>query len=223
MWEEAPQIGVTVSATSDTLFKSAAGQGVMSYFGELATLNFKKDAEGRDLFYPFGIWSKGRILPDSETATRLRGNAALVLELTMFVAIACCVWSLIAISGFQLPIVYVAYPWMALIAGSVMVSIGMWFYYFKITRRMAVSGERLTFAERWLAARQCRLATRRSQRKVFFATMAVAYAGVCVPWWLGIGPLGPDGQAFGGGGFFIAAIVCLAILVWMIAADRRRS
>ena len=197
----------------------------MGYFGELATLNFKKDAAGRDLFFPFGIWSKGRIIPDSDTAARLRGNAAWILELTMFFTMACTVWTFIAISGFQLPIVYVAYPWVALIAGSAMVSIGMWFYYFKITRRMAVSGERLTFAERRLAARQIRLATRRSQRKVILAIMAVAYAGVWVPWWLGIGPLGANGKAFSFGGgllFFIAAVTCFAILIRMIAADRRQ-
>ena len=114
------------------------------YFGELAGVNFQKDAEGRDLFYPFGMLGKGRILPDPETATRLRANAALVLELTMFASLACFAWTFIAINGFQHPFVYIAYPWVALFVGSAIVSIGMWFYYFKITRLMVASGQRLT-------------------------------------------------------------------------------
>jgi hypothetical protein len=194
----------------------------MSYFGELAGLNFKKDAEGRDLLYPFGIFGKGRILPDSETATRLRHNAALVLELTMFVIMACIAWSFIAMNGFQLPIIYVASPWVGLLAGSVMVSIGMWIYYFTITRGMAVSDERLTFAERYRAARQLSVATRRSRRKVILATLTVTFAGVCIPWWFGLGPLGANGQGFACVGFFIPAIICLAILARMIVADRRQ-
>jgi hypothetical protein len=211
-------------ATSGTLSRSAAEQNVMGYFGELAGVNFKKDVEGRDLFFPFGIWGKGRILPDSETAARLRSSGALVIELTMFAAMACFAWTFIAISGFQLPIVYVAYPWAALIAGSLMASIGLWFHNFKVTRGMAISDERLTYAETRLAARQCNLATRRSQRKVMLAWMTVTFAGVCIPWWLGMGPLGLDGRGFAPSGFFfVAAIICLAILVWMIAADRRQS
>jgi hypothetical protein len=198
---------------------------VAGYFGELAGVNFKKNAEGRDLFFPFGIWGKGRILPDSETATHLRRNAALVSELTMSaIMVGVLVWPFIAINGFQLPIVYVAYPLAALIAGSVMVSIGMWFYNFRFTRSMPVSDDRLTFAETRLAVRQCSLATRRSQRKAMLAWLTVTFAGVCVPWWLGMEPLGPDGRGLASGGFFfVAAIVCFAILVWMIATDRHRS
>lgn len=37
-------------------------------YDRIATLNFKVDAEGRIVFYPYGIYGKGRILPDRQTA-----------------------------------------------------------------------------------------------------------------------------------------------------------
>jgi hypothetical protein len=196
----------------------------MGYFGELATVNFKKDAEGRDLFFPFGIFGRGRILPDSETARRLRANAALVAERTMFLTMACAAWTFVAITGLQLPAIYVGYAWLGLIAASFAASIGMWLYYFKITRDMTVSGERQTFAERRRAIRQITLAARRSRRKMIVGWLAITYAGVCAPWWLGMGPPDLANRGFVFGGLFgVAALICLAILLRMIASDRRRS
>ncbi|MDQ7246924.1 hypothetical protein [Dongia sedimenti] len=210
-----PRVAVECACTPGLIAEA------MGYFGELATLSFKKDADGRDLFHPFGILGKGRILPDPETAARLRRNTALVTDVTMFLTMA-CVASTIAIANSQIPIIYVAYLWGGLIVGSLMVSIGMWSYYFKITRSMAVSGDRLTYVESRKAARQYRLANRRSFRKVFLAWLTVAFASVCVPWWLGIGAPILDGQAFKVYGvFLVAAIICLAILAWTIATDRR--
>jgi hypothetical protein len=194
----------------------------LGYFGKLAVLNFKRDAEGRDLFYPFGMFGRGRILTDPETATRIRRNAAVALELTMFAIMACFVWTVIAING-QLPTIYVGYTWAGLFAALAVFSVGIWFYCLKITRGMAVSDERLTFAERWLALRQIRLTTRRSRRKMILAWLAVLYAGFCVPWLLGIGTLGREGMGSMTGFFFIAAITCFVILLWMIVADRRKS
>jgi hypothetical protein len=46
----------------------------MGYFDGLTNASFRKDAQGRDLFYPYGTHGRGRIIPDAETADRLRAS-----------------------------------------------------------------------------------------------------------------------------------------------------
>jgi hypothetical protein len=190
----------------------------VGYFDELATLKFKKDAEGRDLFYPFGILGKGSVLPDQETAARFRRNAVTFAKLNMLFTASLVGWMT---AGFQLPITYAGRTLLGMLTVGAMLSIGMWTYYFKITRGMAVA-ERQTCTERRLAARQWKLATRRPRRMEFLALSAVAFAGEGVPGWMGIGPMGLEGRAISGV-FLIASLVCIAILARMIAADRRHS
>jgi hypothetical protein len=45
----------------------------MGYFDALTSSRFKKDQSGRSVFYPWGIFGKGRVLPDEETENRVRG------------------------------------------------------------------------------------------------------------------------------------------------------
>ena len=45
----------------------------MGYFEGLSSGSFKKDAEGRSVFYPIGVFGKGRVLPDQATEVRIRG------------------------------------------------------------------------------------------------------------------------------------------------------
>ncbi len=44
----------------------------MGYFDGLTDAVFKKDAQGRALFFPFGVLAKGRVVPDEATKQRLR-------------------------------------------------------------------------------------------------------------------------------------------------------
>ena len=65
----------------------------MGYFEGLSGSSFKKDADGRTVFYPIGILGKGRVLPDQPTEERLRAfltryyvvSLALVIVLVAFV------------------------------------------------------------------------------------------------------------------------------------------
>lgn len=45
---------------------------VTMYFDNLVEPMFQRDEEGRDLFFPMGLGSKGRIVPDAATNARLR-------------------------------------------------------------------------------------------------------------------------------------------------------
>ena len=38
----------------------------MGYFGEFIDISFKKDEKGRTIFYPWGIFGRGYILPDDK-------------------------------------------------------------------------------------------------------------------------------------------------------------
>ena len=44
----------------------------MGYFDGLTDASFKTDAEGRTVYYRWGVLAKGRVLPDEETKARLR-------------------------------------------------------------------------------------------------------------------------------------------------------
>jgi|KBSMisStaDraftv2_1062788.scaffolds.fasta_scaffold11459_6 hypothetical protein len=44
----------------------------MGYFEGLSSSSFKKDADGRTVFYPIGILGRGRLLPDLATEERIR-------------------------------------------------------------------------------------------------------------------------------------------------------
>lgn len=61
---------------------------VINYFESLARGNFKHDAAGRTVFFPLGVFGKGRILPDAATEQRLRDRLATQYQLAIVVAIA---------------------------------------------------------------------------------------------------------------------------------------
>jgi hypothetical protein len=46
--------------------------GAMGYFEGLADAAFKNDADGRTLFYPWGIFGRGVVVPTEQEAERLR-------------------------------------------------------------------------------------------------------------------------------------------------------
>lgn len=45
----------------------------MGYFEGLTSGSFKKNKDGNTVFFPWGVLSKGRILPDEPTETKVRG------------------------------------------------------------------------------------------------------------------------------------------------------
>ncbi len=44
----------------------------MGYFDGLTNASFKKNEEGKTIFFPWGVLGKGRILPDEATETKVR-------------------------------------------------------------------------------------------------------------------------------------------------------
>lgn len=105
----------------------------MGYFDSLASSLFKKDESGKSIFYPWGVFGKGRVLPDEETENRVR---RLVIRFFMIGII------LVLIVGGSVGWVYGFIPVVVFIA----------WYQFKLMALIAgcsVSHEKLTFREGW--------------------------------------------------------------------------
>src|SRR5262245_2972311 len=108
----------------------------MGYFDGLTNASFRKDAQGRDLFYPHGVFGKGRIIPDAQTAARLRASMKR-FYIVLFVAFL----PLIVIANvMHLPILYLVIFALAVMALSVA-------HMLKLAQGLPYSDERLTYRE----------------------------------------------------------------------------
>ena len=90
---------------------------VRGYFDGLVEPMFQRDAAGRELFFPFGLYSRGRLVPDAATGRRLRTTMKVLLG--GLVAVAAAAPSLI--------IFQVLTPWIfaAVLAGIVALQLAL--------------------------------------------------------------------------------------------------
>jgi hypothetical protein len=58
----------------------------MGYFDVLASNSFKKDNKGNTIFFPWGRFRKGRVLPDEATETKLRGILRRYYQVTLLIS-----------------------------------------------------------------------------------------------------------------------------------------
>lgn len=103
----------------------------MGYFEGLADASFKQDAQGNNIFYPWGVLGKGRILPDETTKISLRKFIILYYQIslpTLLLLTLLRMWWLLVVIGFVL---------------------FAWFYLHTklITKDCAISNEKLTLKE----------------------------------------------------------------------------
>ena len=108
----------------------------MGYFDGLTNASFRKDAQGRDVFYPYGSRGRGRIIPDAETADRLRTSIKrLYILLLALIPLLLAIVRLAHDSVLYLLLLVLAVT--ALTAG----------YVQHLTRGLPYSEERLTYRE----------------------------------------------------------------------------
>jgi hypothetical protein len=55
----------------------------VGYFEGLTNGSFKTDSEGNTVFYPWGVFGKGRILPDEPTEKKVRGFVSLYYKVSL--------------------------------------------------------------------------------------------------------------------------------------------
>jgi hypothetical protein len=108
----------------------------MGYFDGLTNASFRKDSQGRDVFYPYGIYGRGRIVPDAETAQRLRSSIKRLYILLMAILPP----AIVIIRLAQLSLVYL----LLLVLAGAAISTG---YVRRLARGMPYSDERLTYRE----------------------------------------------------------------------------
>ena len=108
------------------------------YFDSLVAPMFKTDDMGRQLFFPAGAWSKGRLLPDKATADAVRLKVRRVY---------------IGFFLLALPVLVIGYlalgqpSWLALVAMSLVAGLGMNAYLFAIARKLPKTAERMSLGE----------------------------------------------------------------------------
>ncbi|MGH6880998.1 MAG: hypothetical protein ACREFM_08765 [Hypericibacter sp.] len=108
----------------------------MGYFDGLTNASFRKDAQGRDVFYPYGTHGRGRIITDAETAERLRRSIKrLYILLLAIIPLLIAIVRLAHDSVIYLVLLVLAVT--ALTAG----------YVQQLTRGLPYSEERLTYRE----------------------------------------------------------------------------
>lgn len=81
----------------------------MGYFDALTSASFKTGPAGEHIFFPWGSWGRGYVLPSEEAFQRVRGH----LRLYYLIMLPAVVAAVIAFDGFKaiivLPFVMIAY------------------------------------------------------------------------------------------------------------------
>src|SRR3954469_20648308 len=170
----------------------------MGYFDGLANSTFKKDAQGRDLFYPNGMLGKGRIIPDAETAAKLRDKVVQFYKLFMFGGLPAIV-ILVNVPG-GIPI---------LVAVGVIATVGTWFFFRSLARDLPVSDERLGYRE----------AQRNAARghSYFGLVMLAVISFFMTAMGFFVLMIGDQEVFWIGFGCTLLFGACLALFIWMIA------
>jgi hypothetical protein len=103
----------------------------MGYFEGLADASFKKDSNGNNVFYPWGVLGKGRVLPDEATKIKLRMFVIRYYQIILPVAI------LLGILRLWLPAILVL----------ILLTLGFYLYVNLLTKDCPICTEKLTLKE----------------------------------------------------------------------------
>ena len=106
----------------------------MGYFDGLIEGSFKTAADGQRLFYPWGVWGKGRVLDDPRTEQRIRR----FLKVYYMVSLPLVIISVITVQSSGFYYAYVLIPVVLLVYGVGILS---------LTRRLLATRERLRWTE----------------------------------------------------------------------------
>ena len=113
-------------------------QWLTRYFDSLIAPLFKTDDLGRSLYFPAGVWSKGRLLADTVAADRIRMKIRRAY-MAFFIGV--------------IPPLAIASPWLTgprwalIIAVSVIAGLALNAYFFLLARGLPVTDDTLTLGE----------------------------------------------------------------------------
>jgi hypothetical protein len=173
----------------------------MGYFDGLTAAAFKKDAEGRDLFFIWGKFGKGRVIPSAEDGDWVRSYLK-----NYYICVLVGIVPMVMMSGepFQ--------PrWLAFICIFLVLALGGLIPLWRRTRQWPLAGERLTYREAMSAS-----AKAHGTVSLWFL---IALGIVMVLGSLLV-LLYTDGTVVGGLGVIFFG-TCLGLFIWMLCARRR--
>jgi len=146
--------------------------------------DFKVDAEGRLVFYPYGMLGKGRILPDRATAAAVYARQKLLYQMAAAgVAVLLFAYNRIGLA------------WTAGLAAALCVV--LWLCMYPVIRRLPISGERYDFGESVQGDGRSRLRLLSLVSLVLMAgSVLVLIVGKPEDRWIGLGGIAFFGFAF---------------------------
>ena len=103
----------------------------MGYFEGLADASFKKDSNGNNVFYPWGVLGKGRVLPDEATKIKLRIFVIRYYQIILPVAVLLGILRL----------------WFPAILVLTLLTLGFYLYVNLLTKDCPICTEKLTLKE----------------------------------------------------------------------------
>jgi drug/metabolite transporter (DMT)-like permease len=170
----------------------------MGYFDALAASNFKTTPDGRRLFYPWGIWGRGYLIPSDEHYERLLGRIKTYTMVSLVLVIA----MVVVLKGL----------WAVLGAAVLMVFYAAWVP--SLVRGLQPTDEKLTMSESMATQ------ARTHSAPTLWALLVVALLFVAI----GIGMLAFQPREW----LIAAVIIvffglCAAIFVRMLLLRRRAS
>lgn len=173
----------------------------MGYFDGLTAASFKKDADGRDLFFIWGRLGKGRIIPSQADGAWVRRYLKFYY-IGMLIAIV----PMLMISGEPMQ-----GRWLLTLGVFLLLALAALIPLWRRTRTWPVAGERLTYGEAVSASAKAHGAVTLSVLVVLSVLMAAGSLFVAL--YTDGTMVGTLGILFFGG--------CLGVFIWMLAARRR--
>ena len=173
----------------------------MGYFNGLTAASFKKDAEGRDLFFLWGKLGKGRVIPSEADGAWIRRYLKIY-----YVCVLVAIVPMLMLGGEPFE------PrWLLTLAVFMLLAVAALVPLWTRTRAWPIAGERLAYGEAISASAKAHGAVSLSMMIALSGLMAIGSLLVLIY---------TDGTTVGALGFvFFGA--CLALSIRMLAMRRR--
>ena len=173
----------------------------MGYFDGLTAASFKKDAEGRDLFFLWGKLGKGRVIPSETDGAWVRRYLKLY-----YIGVLVAIVPMLMISGEPMQ-----GRWLLTLGAFLLLALAALIPLWSRVRAWPLAAERLTYKEAVSASAKAHGVVSLSVLVVL--SMLMAAGSLFVALYTDGTVVGTLGVLFFGG--------CLGVFIWMLRARRR--
>jgi len=168
----------------------------MGYFDGLADASFKKDSNGNDVFYAWGVLGKGRVLPDEATKAKLRKFVIRYYQIMLPIAILLGIFRL----------------WLPALLVLTALTFGFYFYVNQLTKNCPICTEKLTLKESY------RNSANSHNTLMLWLMLLASLLFVAAGMWMFI-----KGRLFLGLGIVVFFGLCGAAFILMIKVKRSKT